>query len=556
MTGTNRRTFLKTLAAGTALGAGAAQVPAAPRPAARGFDEQADVVVVGLGAAGAAAAITAADRKASVIIVERQPLETLRSNTRLSGGYVHCPDKNGDKKALQGYFEALFSAAYDGLPSVGEQDEISVEMARYWTEITPHLVDWLQGLDPELKMLKTMGGAQYVNFPGARSCGYAVYRASYRDVVDNKTPTYQGPKSAATEGEALHRALLNGIGARRGIRILDNTRVQELVRDETGRVTGVRALRSGREVLIGAARGVALCCGGYEYSASMRRAFLAGRGVDGWAFYGTPYNEGDGIRMGLEVGAALTKAGSCAARMIWAPPVYAGGMRIGVTTNGIGAPGSIVANSLGRRFANELQITGGITNNCFYEKAAEQSLATLTYDNLPSWLVLDDEAFHARELANTTRSTVGYGFVDFKGNQDALARGWILKADSIEELAREIARLGEHSSRMKPEVLARTVAQFNDDCAAGKDQLFGRARSTLRPVARAPFYAVPLFAGGSNTKGGLSTTAAREVTDWSGRPIAGLYAAGEISCGLNRGGAMLTDCLVFGIVCGREMTRS
>lgn len=55
------------------------------------FDESADVVVVGLGGAGAAAAITAADHKASVIILEKQPLATLRSNTRMSGGWVHCP---------------------------------------------------------------------------------------------------------------------------------------------------------------------------------------------------------------------------------------------------------------------------------------------------------------------------------------------------------------------------------------------------------------------------------------------------------------------------------
>ena len=550
----SRRRFLQTLAAGSALASGASL---AAEKAGSQFDFSADIIVVGLGAAGAATAITAADKKASVIILERQPMATLRSNTRLSGGYIHCPAKNGDKKALQAYFTALFSGAYDSLPSVGEDDEVSKQMAQYWTDITPNLVDWLKSLDSDLKMLKTGGGAQYVNFPGAKECSYAVYRTSYKDVINNKTTTYNRPKAEATEGEALHQALINGIKARKDlITVMDKTRAVELIVDENKRVVGVIAQKDGKLVRIAAKRGVALCCGGYEYSASMRKAFFEGLPVAGWAFYGTVYNEGDGIRMGLDVGASLTKAGACAARMIWAPPVQYNGMRIGVTTNGIGSPRSIVVNSLGERFANEALITGGITNNCFYEKACEQSLKTLTYDNLPSWLVMDETMFSSRELANVTRSTVGYGFVDFKNNADALKKGWILKGETIEELAEKIAATGGSASRMRPEALKRTVEAFNADCRAGRDSQFGRSKNTLQPIEKAPFYAIPLFAGGSNTKGGLAVSAKREVLDWDGKPIKGLYAVGEIACGLNRGGAMLTDALVFGIVCGTTMTQA
>lgn len=96
------------------------------------FDASADVVVVGLGGAGAAAAITAADNNASVIILEKQPLSSLRSNTRMSGGWVHCPDKDGNKEELRKYFRALFSAKYDDKPSVGEEDDVSNGMAEYW----------------------------------------------------------------------------------------------------------------------------------------------------------------------------------------------------------------------------------------------------------------------------------------------------------------------------------------------------------------------------------------------------------------------------------------
>ena len=113
---TSRRTFLQKLAAGSALAVSYAE--ASESVVKKQFDLAADIVVVGLGAAGAATAITAADNGAKVIVVERQPLKTLRSNTRMSGGYIHCPNKNGDKKALQAYFSALFSASYGNLPSV------------------------------------------------------------------------------------------------------------------------------------------------------------------------------------------------------------------------------------------------------------------------------------------------------------------------------------------------------------------------------------------------------------------------------------------------------
>lgn len=97
MTSMSRRSFL---VGSTAM---ACSLPAFASDPEKKFDESADVVVVGLGGAGAAAAITAADHKASVIILEKQPLATLRSNTRMSGGWVHCPDKDGNKEELRKY---------------------------------------------------------------------------------------------------------------------------------------------------------------------------------------------------------------------------------------------------------------------------------------------------------------------------------------------------------------------------------------------------------------------------------------------------------------------
>ena len=103
MTNFSRRSFLKTSGAGVAATLGGFATTSMAQTPAQKFDKEADVIVVGLGGAGAATAITAADNGASVIVIERQPAATLRSNTRMSGGIFHCPDKTGNKAALKEY---------------------------------------------------------------------------------------------------------------------------------------------------------------------------------------------------------------------------------------------------------------------------------------------------------------------------------------------------------------------------------------------------------------------------------------------------------------------
>lgn len=551
-----RRSILAGVTGG--LATGVLSTAAQSAHAAGHFDFTTDIVVLGLGGAGAATAISAADHGAQVLIVERQPKQTLRSNTRMSGGYIHSPKIDGDKKALKQYFTALFSGKYNQEPAVGEMPEISDGMAQHWTEVTPKLVKWLESLDPQLRMLETGGGAQYTNFPGAKQCSYAVYRASYPEKITNKTSTYQLPKSQTTEGEALWRALEHGIEQRsQKIKVLYEARGQKLITDSGNRVIGIEIQKGNVIQRILARKAVVLCSGGYEYGLPMRQAFLPGLSQSGWAFYGTTFNEGDGIRMGLEIGAGLTKAMSCAARMIWAPPVYVRGMRIGVTTNGIGDRHTIVVNSVGKRFCAENRITGGITNNFFWEKGTEQSLDTMRYDNTPAWLIFDSRLMRSKCLANLTRSTVGYRFIDYgrEDNSDALRKGWILSGQTIEELAEKISKEPDNGGRMNVQSLQSTVEQFNADCALGKDSLFGRPAPSMKPIDHGPYYAIPLYAGGSNTKGGLTTDADKQVLTWDKKPIDGLYAVGEISCALNRGGAMLTECLVFGLVCGEKVAK-
>ena len=103
--------------------------------------------------------------------------------------------------------------------------------------------------------------------------------------------------------------------------------------------------------------------------------------------------------------------------------------------------------------------------------------------------------------------------------------------------------------------LAKTIERFNGFSKNGKDEDFSRGARTLGPVDKPPFYALPLYAGGPNTKGGIAANAKREALDWSLKPIPRLYTAGEVSSALKfvyQGGGNLTECLVFGRTAGGE----
>ena len=105
-----------------------------------------------------------------------------------------------------------------------------------------------------------------------------------------------------------------------------------------------------------------------------------------------------------------------------------------------------------------------------------------------------------------------------------------------------------------PATLVRTVERYNAFCADGVDKDFDRELQTLGPVQQPPFYAIPLYPGGPNTKGGLLVNASRQVLDWQGQPIARLYAAGEIASVFQfvyQGGGNLAEGITFGRLAGR-----
>jgi succinate dehydrogenase/fumarate reductase flavoprotein subunit len=518
-------------------------------------DYTADIIAVGFGAAGPCAAIEAHDAGAAVIVIEKQAQAEHCPSTRMSGGGFHNPRRSGDFEALKAYAKAMFSG--DNLPGLleGRQPDFADELAELWARHAPDNADFMRGLDPEFIAVDTAGPA-FTDFPGAKASGYAVCRSSYtgsgeRDFMGDNTKDM--PKSKKQAGEAFFACLTTGLQTR-NIPVHYATAARKLLVNEQGEVIGVEALREGRKVLYRARRAVVLACGGYEYNIRMRQAFLDGQPVEGWAFYGSPANTGDGIRMALKLGAALSYAASVAARVICAIPERRHGIRVGLNTASVGKPNEIVVDNRGRRYASERRITKDPSRYHFYKEALRFDTHQLSYPRIPSWMVFDDTLMQAGPLVRGGRA--GYLGLEWSDdNKTALEHGWILRADSIAELAERIRAHPDNRREMDPVTLADTVRRFNAYCAAGRDIEFDREPDSLGPVAKAPFYAIPLYPGGPNTKGGLRTNGQCQVLDWDDQPIPRLFSAGEISSVFQfvyQGGGNLAECITFGRIAGRN----
>jgi succinate dehydrogenase/fumarate reductase flavoprotein subunit len=559
-----RRAILKGAASlGLMASAGAVGLAASAKDAVaagmpKKWDVEADVVILGLGGAGTCAAIEAADAGARVIVLEKQPQNNLINNTRMSGGIFHCPDPTGDPEALKAYAKAMFSG--ENLPTMleGEQPDVSDGLAEAWARYSPGNLDFLKKLDPAFNgvAFSRFSGAAFPTFPGAKESKYRVFGSSFKNKADFDIPTKDLPKADKMNGEAFFAVLREAVEKRK-VRILWETPARRLIMNDKGEVIGVMGRKKdGGEVACKAKRGVIVTTGGYEYSLPMRRAFLEGPGVEGWAFYGSPENTGDGIAIGMQAGAALAKVGKAASRIIMAVPIRHHGLKMGLITDSVGGPNSIVIDNYGNRYAAETLVTTDPSRYFFYKEAVKFDITKLIYPRVPSRMVFD-EAFRSKvTITSLGISTAGFGFVPWtKDNLDAIKRGWILQADTLEALAAKIMNHKENRKLMEAANLSQTVGRFNEFCKKGKDEDFGRRPGTMGPIDKPPFYALPLYAGGPNTKGGIAANAKREVLNWEGKPIPRLFTAGEISSALKfvyQGGGNLTECIVFGRIAGRN----
>lgn len=577
----SRRDFLRgasIAAAGAAVGAsalglaGCSQGAGAAAQEGQTWDKEADVVVVGFGGAGACAAIAAADAGSSVLLLEKNAEAEHLCNTVMSGGIFHSPDPDGDPEALKEYLLAMFSG--ENLPTKAE-GELSPQyvdgIIEKFAEYSPKNLEFMQSLDPDYKVIER-GGAAFATFPGAEASGYKSYNSTYGNSATGPMfPTIDMPKEDTAAGLAFFNCLKTGVTDRTDhIEIAYETPGKKLVQNDAGEVIGIIAQQGESEIRIKAKKGVVLTTGGYEYNADMRRAFLEGQGMTGWAFYGTLSNEGDGIQMGCEIGAQLAKVGKAASRLIWAcPDIIKNDCMVGSITDSVGGAGTIVVNSEGHRFMNESLITKDPSRYFSYKNAVHMDIEKLEFPNTPSYMIIDETKRLSGPLVNLTLSTCGFGVIPWdEDNQTAVDNGWLIKGDTIEELAEKIRDTHDlNKGRMDPAVLAETMQKYQTMVETGVDEEFGRTSMSKDPItgeeknvgfqaiATPPFYALPLVAGGPNTKGGLQADGDRHVINWNNEVIPRLYTAGEMSSVFKfvyQGGGNLTECITCGRIAGEN----
>ncbi len=473
------------------------------------WDYESDVVIVGYGGAGSPAAITAFDAGASVLILEKNPQGG--GNTKCSGGSIRT------------YLDTEKAVQFIDILCEGTTQR---EIIRTFVEESSRNPEWVRSLGGDIGPSPTgaaqrfpisLPGAAFPSIPGADGVG----------------PRVRVSGQGETRGLELWKVLSKNVETR-NIPVLYSTSAKRLLREKSGEIAGVVAATSEREIKIRSKRAVILACGGFEYDRSMHLNYLGQH----YFAMGNPGNDGDGIRMAVEVGADLWHMNAAAACFGYKFPEFAFSI-----FHWMPYAGYIYVDRTGCRFmdepATDMHAIGSLTSSV--------DVKTLERPRVPSYVIFDENTRNQGPVADTHRGNITEVYQWSKDNTDEIKKGWILASGSIEELAAMI--------QMSPHRIRETFSQYNTCCADGYDRAFGRPRDTLIPIAGPPYYAVPMWPSLFNTQGGPRHNARSQVLDVWGQPIKRLYSAGELGSLWNRnypGGGNVTEALAFGRIAGKN----
>lgn len=552
--------------------------------------ENCDLLVAGSGAAGLAAATTAAHLGMKVILVEKD--EVLGGTTAWSGGWIWAPcnplaKKNGVEESAsepRRYLDAVLGNAFNA------------ELVDAFLAAAPEMVEFFENqtalkFEPGLHIPDTYG-----HQPGAGTGGRSVIAKPYdarglgANVSRMRLPlpetsfwglTIQaGPdlkafmtatrslRSAthvagrmtrhvwdlARHGRAMQlrngqaligRLLRSAIDA--GVEIRTSTAVASLVRGEHG-IKGAEISGPDGSYVILAERGVVLACGGFPNDLKRRQNQFPK--PDTHRTLAVPSATGDGLRIGESAGGQ--QATTLASPGAWCPvsEVTWPDGRKGVFPHIIdrGKPGVIGVLKSGKRFCNE---------GLGYHDYVSAMLETAGHDVTPeSWLVCDHRFLRQYGLGIVRPAPVPI--------RPWLRSGYLKTGRSLSDLARACG--------IDANGLEQTVKAFNADARTGMDRAFRRGTTPymrlqgdasvqpnpcLAPIDQAPYYAVRVIPGSFGTFAGLRTDWHARVLDENGHPIPGLYAAGTDMASVMgghypAGGINLGPALTFGFIAGRH----
>lgn len=460
-----------------------------------------DAVILGAGTAGMACAVTAAEHGAQVCVVEK---------TGEVGGTLHL--SSGELSAAGTARQRSWGVDDD--PERHWQDVVRISrgtadpiVGRLAVDAAPRTVAWLEELGVELGPDTPVINKRHEPYATAR--------------------VYSPPGAGRDILRALARPWNDHLAAGR-IDLLEDTRVDELVRDGDGGVSGVRAVRvDGRRVVLRGAH-VVLATGGYGANLAMLRARAPG--TDGLVSACRPSSTGDGVRLAEAVGAAFHRAERQLPALAALAIAPAEGMlpRFITLNPHVWPPRAIHVNVRGERFLAEDDLSND-----------RRERALLAQPGQRMWVVFDEAS-----LADGTTFDPNIDATELRALACEGACAWA--AADLDALA----QLGG----VDPAGLARTVDAWNAAVTSGVDPL--GVRQPGPPIATPPFFAVAVTGAVVTTFGGLAVDGDLRVLDHAGCPVPGLFAAGEVigtgttSGSVFSGGMSATAALSFGRLVG------
>lgn len=474
------------------------------------WDSVVDVVVIGYGGAGAAAAIAAHDAGAGVLVLEST--DQGGGNTLVSFGGFICPEDHG--KTLD-YITCLYEYSHS------EKDD---KLIRAFVEESAKNIEWLKSLKPGVEVL-TYGGASYPEIAGAEAVKRYVVKGTNRGTT--------------AFAQNLWQLLSHAVEQERKIPVLALTPAKRLVTDGAGDVVGVIAQSRGQEISIQARRGVILTTGGYEFDQKTLLNSVKGNPIHA---LGHPGNRGDGVRMAQKVGAGLWHMNGVSCAFGIKVPEFASALLIAV-----GAAGQILVDRSGRRFVNE----GAIERHACLLAVDFFDSQSLGYPRIPCYLLFDEAARTRGPVSRIVgMGSAGVRHAWSKDNSVEIRNGWIIKDETLAGLARKLG--------MDAAVLRYTIDKWNTGVRTGNDPLHGRKLPDdllTALIETGPYYAMELYPCLFNTQGGPKRNEKAEVTDPFGVPIPRLFSAGELGSMWGRvyqGGGNIAESLAFGRIAGRN----
>ncbi len=477
----------------------------------KAWDAQTDVLVVGFGSAGVAAAITAHDAGAKVQLLEKAPKGREGGNTRVAGqGYLNT--SSAEKAAT--YLKAM--CGHFRVP----EDMVSV-----WSEEMCKNNDWVEqiGGKPEEHQHQPVG-IEFPELPGS-DC---VHKYHHGEVV-----------GYSQTWEMLARAI-----KARPIEILYQTPGKELIQHGvTKEILGLRAERGGKPFHVKASKAVVLTCGGFNNNQEMIRNYLPD--LPYCYSSGSPYNEGDGITMAMSVGADLWHMNNYAgpSMALKVPEIHTTFSMVPLHFSKEQPGGMIVVGPDAKRFTPEKYKT-------LHGKVKIAGHWTHLPTPCPMFMICDQTLFSSGPLYDKEPRSGWTPVVEryewSEDNSAELAKGWIKTAPTLKALAEKLG--------LSAATLEETVARWNAHCRAGDDADFGRTLM-LSPLEKGPYYAVELSPSMLNTQGGPRRNVRSQILRPNGTPIPRLYSAGELGSiysYLYQGTGNIGECLAFGRIAGRN----